>query len=73
MIGFNYYSEHDQNARFDLNEELRVTNDRNRFRLCNDCWGAMCHTCPLKYNVYNDRRQNKHKRCMGSQRLYSPL
>jgi len=62
MIGFNYYLEYDENASTELNEELRVTNDRNRFKLYNACWSAMCHTCPLKYNVYNDRSQNKHKR-----------
>ena len=61
LIGFSYQEEYDA-ARSDLNAAGRITNERNRFRVYNQSWGAMCTTCPAKYNVYNDRAHRKRKR-----------
>lgn len=62
LIGINYWEERLEQAADNLDDEGRLTNDRNRFRLYSAAWGQMVYTCPEKYNVFYEGSRYKRKR-----------
>ena len=62
LVGINYWDERQNQAAENLDDEGRVLNECNRFRLYNLCWGQMVYTCPEKYNIFFEGSRYKRKR-----------